>query len=153
MGNDRVAGSPVSYPAAVSGVIAVGATTDADAIATFSNQGGHISLSAPGEAIWSTLPTYSGQLQFQAILQPNGTVVQGAPYPRETDYAPWDGTSMASPHVAAAVALLLGNKGLDTPTNVRSHLMAKAVKVPAMAGQPFDNDFGAGRLDLWNLLA
>lgn len=153
MGNDRtVAGSVVSYPAAIPGVIAVGATSADDALAVFSNGGNHISLVAPGVGIWSTLPTYPGQGQFRVAFGPNGQPVLGAPIPRLTNYAPLNGTSMASPHVAAAAAMLLANKGKDSPANVRRRLMDTAVKVPGMTA-PFDVDFGAGRLDLWNLLA
>lgn len=54
MGNDRESGSPTSYPAAYPGVIAVGATSRDDTIASFSNSGNHITISAPGVAIWST---------------------------------------------------------------------------------------------------
>jgi subtilisin family serine protease len=48
MGNQRRAGSPTSYPAAIPGVIAVGATNIDDTVANFSNRGNHISLCAPG---------------------------------------------------------------------------------------------------------
>jgi len=59
---------------------------------------------------------------------------------------------MATPHVTASVALLLANRGKMPPSQVRDRLMASAEKVPAMGGQAFDADFGAGRLNLLNLL-
>lgn len=43
MGNEREINSPTSYPAAIEGVIAVGATSIDDSIAEFSNRGAHIS--------------------------------------------------------------------------------------------------------------
>jgi hypothetical protein len=52
MGNEREVGSPPSYPAAIPGVIAVGATSILDRVTRFSNRGEHISLSAPGQTIW-----------------------------------------------------------------------------------------------------
>jgi subtilisin family serine protease len=153
MSNERQAGSPTSYPAAIPGVIAVGATNLDDTVAIFSNRGNYISLCAPGVAIWSTLPTYPGQLEFAAVRGPGGTWVQGRPLRRETDYDAWPGTSMASPHVAAAAALLLAAKGKMAPADVRDHLMATADKVGVMGGTDFDSDYGAGRLNLPRLLA
>jgi subtilisin family serine protease len=97
MGNERQHGSPTSYPAAIPGVIAVGATALDDSVTVFSNSGNHIALSAPGKAIWSTLPTHPGQTGFGAVVAPNGMPQQGKPMRRETDYDAWDGTSMATP--------------------------------------------------------
>jgi subtilisin family serine protease len=149
MGNDRQNGSPTSYPAAIDGVVAVGATSRDDTIANFSNSGNHICISAPGVAIWSTLPTYPGQEGFKA--SPGPTI--GQPIPRETDYDAWDGTSMATPHVTGACALLLANKQGITPATTRNLLMSSADKVPDMGGQAFTPDYGAGRLNLFNLLS
>jgi len=152
MGNDRKNGSPTSYPAAIPGVIAVGATSINDAVADFSNSGNHISIAAPGVAIWSTVPTYKGQKGFRAMIGPGGNPVEGQPIPRETDYAAWQGTSMATPHVTASVALLLATQGSFTAIGARKRLMQTADKVPGMLGANFHPDFGAGRLNLENLL-
>lgn len=59
---------------------------------------------------------------------------------------------MAAPHVSAAAALLLANKGLVAPSDVRQALMASADPVPLMGGSPFHVDYGAGRLNLLRLL-
>src|SRR5262249_11522162 len=147
MGNERRQGSPTSYPAAIPGVIAVGATSLDDTVANFSNRGNHISLSAPGVAIWSTLPTYPGQLGFEAVPGPAGQPIEGKPMSRETDYAAWDGTSMATPHVTSSTALLLANKGKMSPADARTQLMTSADRVAAMSAD-FDADYGAGRLNL-----
>jgi subtilisin family serine protease len=152
MGNERQAGSATSYPAAIPGVIAVGATNIDDTVANFSNRGNHISLSAPGVAIWSTMPTYAGQIEFAAIPGPGGAWLQGSPRRRETDYDALSGTSMASPHVAAAAALLLAVKGKLSPDDVRERLMDTVEKVGAMHGFDFDSDYGAGRLNLFSAL-
>jgi subtilisin family serine protease len=153
MGNNRQGGSPIEFPGAIPGVIAVGATSLDDTVAKFSTRGNHISLCAPGVAIWSTLPTHPGQSGFDAIPGLFGQCIQGKPHRRETDYDAWDGTSMASPHVAAAVALLLANQGKMTPADARDRLMATAHNVPAMHGADVDSDYGAGRLDLLGLLS
>ncbi|THK37001.1 protease [Ensifer sp. MPMI2T] len=153
MGNDRREGSPISYPAAIPGVIAVGATNLQDRITNFSNRGNHITIAAPGEAIWSTLPTYPGQMGWKAERGSDGRWRQGKPDIRETDYDAWPGTSMATPHVAAAVALYIANGGERNPAAVRSALASSADKVPAMGNQDFTPDFGYGRLNLEQLIA
>jgi subtilisin family serine protease len=152
MGNERAEGSPTSYPAAIPGVIAVGATKIDDKVASFSNRGNHITICAPGVGIWSTLPTTPGQFGFRAERGPDGKPREGKPERRENDYDAWDGTSMASPHVAAAAALLMANRGKMIPSDVRSQLTATAVKVKGMNGKRFHPDYGAGRLDLLKLL-
>ncbi|MGL6076527.1 MAG: S8 family serine peptidase [Fimbriiglobus sp.] len=150
MGNEN--SSRPSFPAAIPGVIAVGATSINDVRASFSNFGGHISVVAPGQGIWSTLPTYAGNQGFRPRPSFPPQPDFSRPIPRDTDYASWDGTSMASPHVAAAVALLLAKHGPLTPAVVKQKLEAAAVKVPAMRGQNFTQEYGHGRLDLVKLL-
>jgi subtilisin len=70
----------VSIPACLSNVVAVGASTNSDTIAGFSNVGTEVDLVAPGAPIRSS-------------------VVGGG-------YEPWDGTSMATPMVTGAIALV-----------------------------------------------
>jgi subtilisin family serine protease len=152
MGNEREDGSPTSYPAAIPGVIAVGATSLQDTVAIFSNRGNHISLCAPGVGIWSTLPTYPGQFGFWRVIGPNGQPVQGKAIRRDTNYGAWDGTSMATPHVTGAAALLLANNGTMDPASVQGHLEKSADKVSGMGGRNFHPDYGAGRLNLLQLL-
>lgn len=152
MGNERQYGSPTSYPAAVGGVIAVGATRLDDRVANFSNRGNHISISAPGIAIWSTLPTYPGHGGFAAVPGPSGAPIEGKAMRRETDYDAWQGTSMASPHVAGAAALLLANKGKMKAASVRTRLTRAADRVAGMGKRKIHPDYGAGRLNLLKLL-
>ncbi len=128
MGNEKQEGNPKSYPAAVGGVIAVGASTETDGIASFSNTGTHIDLVAPGVNILSTVPTYPTSLA-------NGT-----------DYEAWPGTSMASPYVAAAAAILLAKRPDASAKKVRTALVRGADKVPGQRG--FDTTFGHGRLNI-----
>ena len=152
MGNDNT--SQLSYPAAISGVIAVGATSLDDTRSTFSNYGPHIALCAPGEGIWSTLPTYTGNMGYRNAGDARSPT-PGAPIPRPggTDYAAWDGTSMATPHVSAATALLLANKPkISAVAVVRGALTSSAVKVKDMGGVAFTRYYGNGRLDLYDLL-
>jgi hypothetical protein len=146
MGNHNT--TKPSYPAAIPGVVAVGATSYDDSRASFSNIGGHITLSAPGVGIWSTLPTYAGRRGNLARVGPNGAWIPGAPIAREMHYAAWQGTSMAAPHVSAAAALIrAGDSGLSA-AEVYQRLQAATDPVPGMAGKPFTPAFGSGRLNL-----
>lgn len=153
MGNERAWGSPIMYPAAIPGIIAVGATNIDDGIASFSNAGRHISLVAPGVDIWSTLPTYAGHSVLEAVYDLQGRPIPGNPTPREVSYAAWPGTSMATPHVAAAVALAKANCTRDIDAlAMRRLLQDSAERVPGMKESGLDQDFGAGRLNLERLL-
>jgi hypothetical protein len=133
MGNEFEEGNPTSYPAAIEGVIAVGASTEVDRRASFSCTGPHISLVAPGDNILSTVPTYPSQLADT------------------TDYEAWPGTSMATPFVAATVALILAKRPDAT---VRQISQALRQGVDRVAGQRrFTNELGYGRLNIAQTLA
>ncbi len=80
-------GGSVSYPAAYPESIAVAATDFSNTAPYWSSRGPEVDLAAPGVSIYST---YKG-----------------------TKYATFSGTSMASPHVAAAVAFVL-KRATDT---------------------------------------
>ncbi len=97
-GNDS--GGPVGYPAAYPQVIAVSAVDSADGLAYFSSVGPEVDLAAPGVAITST---YKG----------------GA-------YRDFNGTSMASPHVAGSAALVLSARGSLTVAQVKIWLTSTA---------------------------
>jgi len=120
-----------AYPAGYPGVIAVGATNPHDEKASFSTSGGHISLSAPGVDILSTWPTWD-------------TDATGKPFL----YYRISGTSMATPQVAGAAALVKQFFPGATPYQVRELLERTAVDI-GPAG--FDRETGWGRLDLKNL--
>lgn len=90
-------------------VLCVGASTSADARASFSNWGAAtVDLFAPGDGIRSAYPT--------------GT------------YAWLSGTSMASPHAAGAAALVFAANPSWTPTQVKSALMSSVDTKGALAG-------------------
>ncbi len=134
IGNEFESGNPKSYPAAYEGVIAVGATDEADRRASFSCTGRHISLVAPGERILSTVPRYKSE------------------YASTTMYDSWPGTSMATPHVAAAAALLLAKNPRLTPAQVKTRLCNAADKVRWQKKRP-DEQYGWGRLNVARALS
>lgn len=132
MGNEFEEGNPKEYPAGYRGALAVGAVDEADRRASFSCTGAHIGLVAPGVNILSTVP------RVQASLADT------------TDYDSWPGTSMATPHVAGAAALVYG----DTPKSkaaadaVVKRLTSTTKKLPGMKGKKFTREYGTGLLDL-----
>jgi len=130
MGNEYLEGDPTEYPAAYPNVIAVGAIDESDRRAYFSNTGTHIALIAPGTNVLSTLPMKK-------------SVARG-----QTKYGAWNGTSMATPHVAAAAALVLSRNLALKPKDVGNKLKNTATKVTAMKNKKKTKEYGTGLLNL-----
>ncbi|NES12881.1 S8 family peptidase [Micromonospora solifontis] len=89
-------------PARVASAITVGATTSSDARASYSNYGSCLDIFAPGSSItsdWSTGDTATNTIS---------------------------GTSMATPHVVGAAALVLGANPSYAPAQVASYLTSNA---------------------------
>ncbi len=122
----------VFYPAGYPGIIAVGATNARDEKADFSTSGKHISVSAPGVDILSTWPRWDVDNT-------------GHPYL----YYRISGTSMATPEVAGAVALVKQFLPGASAYEVRRLLETTADDI-GPAG--FDNGTGWGRINLKKLV-
>ncbi len=117
-GNDNV--SSVFYPAGYSEVIAVASTTFGDSKSSFSNYGSWIDISAPGSAIYSTIPG-------------NG-------------YGTKQGTSMASPQVAGLAGLMLSLNPSLSPADIESCLLSTADNIDTQ-NPSYVGDLGAGRIN------
>lgn len=109
----------VGYPAAYDSVIAVAATDRNDRRASFSSTGGQVELAAPGVDILSTVMSggYEGG---------------------------WNGTSMASPHVAGVAALIKSVDSNLTNVEIREIMTSTAFD---LGDTGRDNWFGYGLVD------
>ena len=97
-----------NYPAIYPEVMSVAAYNQAGVISAFSTCNSDVEIAAPGEDVWSTFP--------------------------ENTYGIISGTSMASPHVAGAAALIMSELGLDA-TQTRSKLKSTAVSGLSTGGR------------------
>jgi serine protease len=137
----------VAYPARVSSVIAVAATTITGCQADYSNSGQDLDVSAPGggadapntDSVWDAAHCNPDSPGKPIVQQTFTRGVQSFGLPRI-----YEGTSMASPHVAAIAALLIATKRLGphpSPREVEERIEATA--------RPTDRPdrYGAGLAD------
>jgi hypothetical protein len=118
-GNDGLFGSPVSYPGAHPLVTSVAASAPNDTRALFSTIGSYVDITAPGISILSTWP--KGSYSYQS------------------------GTSMATPFVSAATALVIQAKGLS-PQAALKRLESSATDI---GKKGIDPETGIGLVDVF----
>lgn len=118
------------YPASYSSVMSVAALEDVDQSflpyykrAYFSNYNDQVEIAAPGVAITSTVPG--------------------------NDYRTWSGTSMATPHVAGAAAILWSYNKTCTAKQIRKILYATTIP---LADGGCDEYFGRGMVQDQNAI-
>lgn len=115
--NDTTANYPSNY--SNPNVIAVAAITSSGSRSGFSNYGATtVDLGAPGSGIWSTLPSNT--------------------------YGSYSGTSMATPHVTGAAALLKSVHPSATAAQIKQALLESAAPTSSLAGITVSG----GRLDI-----
>ena len=117
-GNSGPGDNTVIYPAKYPESIAISATTSSDGFASFSSSGPEVDLAAPGNSIYSTY--------------------------RNGGYTTMSGTSMATPHVAGAAAMVLSTHPGFTPSQVQSHLQNNAEWLSGLSS----NQQGSGLVDV-----
>jgi hypothetical protein len=128
-GNDATNDS--HYPSDYDTCISVSATDWNDSLASYSNFGSNVEISAPGGDSNSMPDSMILSTCYDANTHSSG-------------YAYMTGTSMASPMVAGVIALMLSADPDLSVTEVRNILKGTAVDL----GTPGrDNDFGYGRVN------
>lgn len=132
-GNSGPGASSVGPPGCARKVLTVGASSDNDAVASFSGRG----------------PTSDGRVKPDVLLpgvdivscRASGTTM-GTPV--DSLYTQASGTSMATPHASGVVALLLEAFPGLTPTQVKDRLMSTSLDLGQAA-----NAQGSGRVDAY----
>ncbi|MEU3850236.1 S8 family serine peptidase [Streptomyces sp. NPDC029554] len=117
-GNENTNASS-SSPANCGNVITVAATNRAGSRASYSNYGTVVDIAAPGGETRTT--TANGILS---------TLNSGTKTPSTENYAYYQGTSMATPHVAGLAALMKSANPALTPAQIESALKANARPLP-----------------------
>lgn len=125
---DPAPGVPASYD--MPNIISVAAIDRNDNLGSFSNWGAKtVHIGAPGLAVFSTMVggTYSDKVIDTPAI--------------EVD---WDGTSMATPHVAGAAALYWSEHPNKTYQEVKAAILSSAKPIPSLQGKVVSN----GKLDM-----
>lgn len=113
-------GNNVAYPAKFPNCMGVGATTNKDAIASFSNYGAEVDVSAPGQDVYS--------------LNNSG------------GYMYLSGTSMATPHTSGLASLIWSINPNLTPDDI-AQILKSTADDKGSAG--WDQFFGWGRINAY----
>jgi serine protease len=138
----------VAYPARARQVIAVGATTRDGCQADYSDTGADLDVVAPGGGVDADIAgdancdpdDTTGDWIYQETFRGRGVTHFGLP-------SGYEGTSMASPHVAAIAALLIATRKLGphpSPKAIQDHIQATARDLGAPG---FDQHYGWGLVD------
>jgi serine protease len=138
----------IAYPARAPNVVSVGATTEHGCLADYSNDGSRLTLVAPGGGSDADLP---GDPNCHPEAPPGRDVYQvtftGSSFTKFGMPSGYEGTSMATPHVAATAALIIASGVLGrrpTPAQITARLRATARK---LGGGGDERLYGAGLLD------
>lgn len=131
--NDNTPAYPATYDC--NNIISVLSTDHNDAMSYFSCYGlTTVDIGAPGSNILSTFPTYQT------------TAMKSDGFP--TYYATISGTSMATPHVSGACALVWSQNPLLSATDVKNIIMTSVDPIPSLS----DKCVSGGRLNIYKAL-
>jgi thermitase len=129
---DAKPGYPASYDDA--SILSVAAIAADNTLGAFSNWGvKSVDIAAPGVVVFSTMV---GNKYSDTVVDMFGIK------------ATWDGTSMATPHVAGAAALYWAAHPQATAADVKAAIMKTATPVPGLAGKLVTG----GKLNVENLM-
>ena len=140
-GNDM--GAAVSMPANCPGAIAVSAIAYDGSLASYSNAGPQVAVTAPGgdsskftpagrDEIWSLSATFVADALGVTTRRPSYRALQG--------------TSMATPHVAGVLAIMRAVNPSLTPAAIDG-LIAAGALTDDVGSPGRDNQFGYGRIN------
>lgn len=107
-------------PASCNGVITVASTNRGGGRAYYSNFGNDVDVAAPG-----------GDVRASASNGVLSTLNSGSTTPGSNNYAFYQGTSMAAPHIAGLAALLRAADSSLTPDQIESTITSTARSFPA----------------------
>ena len=129
---DAKPGYPASYD--YDSILSVAAIAKDNTLGSFSNWGAKsVDIAAPGVVVYSTTV---GNKYSDTVVDMFGIK------------ATWDGTSMATPHVAGAAALYWSAHPTLTAKEVKAAILNSATPVPALAGKLVTG----GKLSVENLM-
>ncbi len=111
-------------PASCSGVVTVAAVNPSGGRAYYSNFGANVDVAAPG-----------GDVRSAATNGVLSTLNSGTTTPGADSYAWYQGTSMATPHVAGVAALMKARNSALTPDQIENLLKSSARAFPATCSQ------------------
>ena len=125
-----------AYPASYDheSIISVAALDVNNELGSFSNWGmKSVDIGAPGVNVFSTMV---GNHYSNLVVNVGGFEI------------PWDGTSMATPHVAGAAALYWSLHPTKSWKEIKTAILSSAKKIPAMTGKSTSE----GKLDVLSLV-